>query len=102
PIALIERDFPVLLFMPPGKTFNELRKLVVRLQELRAETMVICSDSARLPKAVRAVKVPGAIPEIYTPIPYIIPGQLFTAFLARVKRLDADRPRSLQLVTKTI
>lgn len=102
PIALIERDFPVLLFMPPGKTFNELRKLVVRLQELRAETMVICSDSARLPKAVRAVKVSGAIPEIYTPIPYIIPGQLFAASLARVKRLDADRPRSLQLVTKTI
>ncbi|MGH9377185.1 MAG: SIS domain-containing protein [Terriglobia bacterium] len=102
PIALIERDFPVLLFMPPGKTFNELRKLAIRLQGLRAETVVICSDAARLPKAARAVQVPGAISELYTPIPYIIPGQLFAAFLARVKRLDADRPRSLQLVTRTI
>lgn len=102
PIALIERDFPVLLFMPPGKISNELRKLAGRLQELRAETLVICSQGARVPRAARAVRVPGAIPELYTPIPYIIPGQLFAASLARVKRLDADRPRSLQLVTKTI
>lgn len=102
PIALIERDFPVLIFMPPGKTAGELRKLAHRLRELRAETLVLCSPSARLPPGARAVRVPGAMPEIYTPIPYIIPGQLFAASLARVKGLDGDRPRSLKLVTQTI
>jgi glucosamine--fructose-6-phosphate aminotransferase (isomerizing) len=46
--------------------------------------------------------VPGKIPEIYTPIPYIIPGQLFAALLAEIKGLDPDKPRSLNIVTQTV
>jgi glutamine---fructose-6-phosphate transaminase (isomerizing) len=102
PIALIERDFPVLMFMPPGKTFGELRKLVARLKGLRAETIVISSEAARLKDATRLIRVPGELPEIYTPIPYIIPGQIFAALLAEVKGLDPDKPRSLQIVTRTV
>jgi glucosamine--fructose-6-phosphate aminotransferase (isomerizing) len=46
---------------------------------------------------------PGALPdEIYTPIPYIIPAQLFAASLAEVKRLDPDRPRTLSKVTQNL
>lgn len=102
PIALIERDFPVIVFMPPGRTEAELGKLLRRLQALRAETLVICSSAARAPKSAGAIRVPGAMPELYTPIPYIIPGQLFAESLARVKHLDGDRPRSLELVTRTV
>lgn len=102
PIAMIERDFPVLIFMPPGKTFEELRRLLTRLKGLRAETVVISSEAARLPGATRVLRAPGNIPEIYTPIPYIIPGQIFAASLAEVKGLDADKPRSLKIVTRTI
>ncbi len=102
PIALIERDFPVLIFMPPGKTFHHLKRLADRLRRLRAETLVISSDGVPIPSAVRAMRVPGSIPEIYTPIPYIVPGQLFAALLAEVKGLDPDKPRSLQIVTRTV
>ncbi|MDE3178322.1 MAG: SIS domain-containing protein [Acidobacteriota bacterium] len=102
PIALIERDFPVLIFMPPGKTFHELRKLLDRLDSLRAESLAITSDDAKLPAAVRAIRLPGDIPEIYTPIPYIVPGQILAASLASLKGLDADKPRSLQIVTRTV
>jgi glucosamine--fructose-6-phosphate aminotransferase (isomerizing) len=42
------------------------------------------------------------MPEIYTPIPYIIPGQIFAALLAEVKGIDPDHPRSLHIVTKTV
>lgn len=102
PIALIERDFPVLIFMPPGKAFRELERLVERLRRLRAETLVISSAGVRLPPATRAIRVPGSIPEVYTPIPYIVPGQLFAALLAEVKGLDPDKPRSLARVTRTL
>ncbi|MGH9449692.1 MAG: SIS domain-containing protein [Terriglobia bacterium] len=102
PIAMIERDFPVFIFIPLGKSFNELKKLVERLKGLRAETLVITSPDAKLPAATRTIRVPGAVPELYSPIPYIIPGQLFAAALANVKGLDADKPRSLQIVTRTI
>jgi glucosamine--fructose-6-phosphate aminotransferase (isomerizing) len=37
-----------------------------------------------------------------TPIPYIVPAQLFAASLATRKGLDPDRPRTLSKVTLTI
>lgn len=102
PIAMIERDFPVILFAPPGKTFAGQRQMTNRLARLRAETIAITSADARLPGATRTISVPGRIPEIYSAIPYIVPGQLFAAQLAEVKGLDPDRPRSLQIVTQTL
>lgn len=102
PIALVERDFPVFVLMPPGKTFNDLRNLVGRLQGLRADTLVISSAQARLPARTRAIRLPGSIQEIYSPIPYVVPGQIFTALLAEVKGIDPDKPRSLHIVTRTV
>lgn len=102
PIALIERDFPVMILMPPGKVFADLKKLAERLRKLRAETLVISSAHARLPAVTRAIRLPGSIPEIYTPIPYIVPGQLFAASLAEVKGFDPDNPRSLEILTHTV
>jgi len=102
PVALIERDFPVIILMPPGKVFSDLRKLAERLRKLRAETLLISSTGVRLPLSTRTILVPGQIPEIYTPIPYIVPGQIFSALLAEVKGIDPDKPRSLQIVTRTV
>lgn len=102
PIALVEQGFPVWMFMPPGKTLHDLRQLAERLRQLRAETVVISSTGVRVPAFAWAIRVPGNIPETYTPIPYIVPGQLFAALLAEAKGLDPDKPRSLKLVTRTI
>ena len=102
PVALIERDFPVIILMPPGKVFCDLRSLADRLRKLRAETLLISSTGVRLPASTRTILVPGQIPEIYTPIPYIVPGQIFSALLAGVKGIDPDKPRSLHIVTRTV
>jgi glucosamine--fructose-6-phosphate aminotransferase (isomerizing) len=102
PIAMIERDFPVLVFMPPGKTFRELFKLTARLHALKADTLVFSSAKARLPGHARVIRIPDPVPEIYTPIPYVVPGQLFAALLAEVKGLNPDKPRELRIVTRTI
>jgi len=102
PIAMIERDFPALLFMPPGKTFRELLKLTARLHALRADTLVFSSSNARIPGAARVIRIPDSVPEIYTPIPYIVPGQIFAALLAEAKGLDPDKPRELNIVTRTV
>jgi len=102
PIAMIERDFPVILFAPQGKTFAGQRQLAKRLAGLHAETITITSADASLPGTTRTIRVPGKIPEIYSAIPYVVPGQLFAARLAEVKGLDPDRPRSLKIVTQTL
>jgi glucosamine--fructose-6-phosphate aminotransferase (isomerizing) len=102
PVAMIEADFPVIVFAPPGKTFSDMRRLTQQLRALRAETLVISSEASILRRATRALQIPVRIDEFLAPIPYIIPGQLFAAMLAGVKGLSPDRPRSLKKVTKTL
>ena len=102
PIALIERNFASFMFMPPGKTLKDLQGLTKRLAKLGAEVVAITGADTRIPGATRVIRVPGNIPEIYSPIPYIVPGQIFAALLAEVKGLNPDAPRSLRIVTQTI
>ncbi len=102
PVAMVEEDFPVIAFAPPGKTFNDMLQLTKQLRRLKAETLVISSEAAILKWATRPLLIPQRIDEFLAPIPYIIPAQLFAAMLAEIKGLTPDRPRSLQKVTKTL
>jgi glucosamine--fructose-6-phosphate aminotransferase (isomerizing) len=102
PIALIERDFPAFVFMPPGKTFKNMRELTGRLRQLHAEVVAFTGPKVNVPSATRVIRVPGDMPEIYSPIPYIVPGQIFAALLAEIKGIDPDKPRSLHIVTQTV
>jgi len=102
PVAMIEQDFPVVVFAPPGKTFKDMLNLTRRLKQLKAETLVISSEKSIIQFATRSVPIPERISEFLTPIPYIVPAQLFAAMLAEVKGLSPDRPRSLKKVTKTL
>jgi len=102
PIALIAHRFPAFLFAPPGRTLSGMKELLGMLTKLGAETVVISSETALLKAATRPIEIPTRISEMLSPIPYIIPGQIFAALLAEAKGLSPDRPRSLAKVTKTL
>jgi glucosamine--fructose-6-phosphate aminotransferase (isomerizing) len=102
PIAMIERGFPAFLFAPPGKTLAGMKDLLSKLTRLGAETVVISSESAVLNRASRALEIRERISEMLSPIPYIIPAQMFAALLAKAKGLSPDSPRSLAKVTRTV
>jgi glucosamine--fructose-6-phosphate aminotransferase (isomerizing) len=102
PIAMIESDFPVILFVPPGKTYRDMKRLAERVRKLRAENLIISAEGVRLPAQSNAIRIPATIPEVYTPIPYIVPGQIFACLLAELKGIDPDKPRSLKIVTRTL
>jgi glucosamine--fructose-6-phosphate aminotransferase (isomerizing) len=102
PVALVERHFPTFLFAPPGPALNGIRELMSRLNDLHADTLVITSDAETARLATRSIQMPGEIQESLSPIPYIIPAQLFAALLAEAKGLDPDKPRSLSKVTRTL
>ncbi len=115
PIAMLEAGFPVFLFAPAGVTWPGLRELLSRLAKLKTETLVItdrsspaASRQALADRLAYQVCIPVALSararprDLYTPLPYIVPAQLFAAHLAEVKGLDADRPRTLKKVTRTL
>ncbi len=104
PIAMIEPNFPLFLFAPSGPTWPSMQEMLTRLRGLKAETVVITDrrNPAAANLASRVISIPARIPEIYSPIPYIIPAQLFAAALAVEKNLDPDRPRALSKITRTM
>lgn len=112
PIAMLEASFPVFLFAPPGVTWPGLRELIGRLAQIRTETVIISDQSnqaqVRSVSSGRGVFLPVKLKhksgpaDLYTPIPYIVPAQLFAAYLATVKGLDPDKPRALKKVTRTL
>lgn len=111
PIAMVEHSFPSFLFAPSGVTWTGIKQMLEKLHTLKAETLVITDRGNRevASLAERVVTVPakltrrGKLPEdVYTPVPYVIPAQLFAACLAAEKGLDPDQPRTLSKVTRTL
>jgi glucosamine--fructose-6-phosphate aminotransferase (isomerizing) len=104
PIAMVEPNFPAFLFSASGPARHSIREMLIRLRGLEAETVVIRDQSspAAAKLASRVITIPARIEELYTPIPYIIPAQLFSAALAAEKNLDPDRPRTIEKVTRTL
>ena len=102
PIAMVQRDFPVIMFAPPGKVFRDMMNLLARLRDLQADTLVISSEKSALRRAGCGIEIPSRIPDLYSAIPYVIPGQILAEKLSLLKGLSPDRPRSLTKVTKTI
>ncbi len=102
PLAVVERRFPVIMFAPSGVTKKGNLDLLKRLQELKADSLSITNDAEIASLSSRYIAMSSQIDESLSPIPFIIPAQLFAALLAKTKGLDADAPRSLSKVTKTI
>lgn len=110
PIAMVEEGFPVFVFVPPGPTAGETDKLITRLRQARAETIGIgpssMLDGLRLSHRIElsgsTLHSTGLPDDILTPIPAIVPAQMFAAHLAAAKGLDPDKPRMLSKVTQTL
>jgi len=101
PIAAVERDFPVLLFAFAGRTLGHLRAVAGGLRRRGAELMIVSNERRALENATVGVYLPIAVDEILSPIPAIVPGQLFAYYLSVARGLDPDQPRGLRKVTQT-
>ena len=81
-----------------------MAQLLGRIDATTGESLIITDKSNKeaFNSKRRGIRIPAAIPELYTPIPYIIPAQLFAGYLAAERGLDPDQPRSLSKVTRTL
>jgi glucosamine--fructose-6-phosphate aminotransferase (isomerizing) len=104
PIALVEPSFPVFAFAPPGVTWPSMDATLAKLQGLQAEIVAVTDPANREvgARATRVIRLPRRLPEVLTPIPYIVPAQLFAGCLAAQKGLNPDQPRTLHKVTLTM
>ncbi|WP_030903756.1 glutamine--fructose-6-phosphate transaminase (isomerizing) [Streptomyces sp. NRRL F-5126] len=100
PIALIERDLPVVVVVPSPRGRSVLHgKIVSNIQEIRARgarTVVIAEegDESVLPYADHLVRVP-ATPALLQPLVATVPLQVFACELATARGNEVDQPRNL-------
>jgi glucosamine--fructose-6-phosphate aminotransferase (isomerizing) len=104
PIALVEAGFPVFAFAPPGVTWGSIGEVLAKLKKVGAEIVAITDSGNRQVDAcaTKVIRLPRKLKEVLTPIPYIVPAQLFAAYLAVQKGLDPDRPRTLHKITPNL
>ena len=102
PVAMLERDFPVLAIAPGGPVFDDTLALLSRLtKDQRVELLVISDRDEALGLADTAFRIPAGLPEWLTPIAAIAAAQLFCYHVTRAKGLDTESPRGLKKVTLT-
>lgn len=101
PIATVSRGSPVIVVAPSGKVKKDISSLIDQMKLTGAELIILSDQSDILKKASVKFQMPLRIPEWLTPIPYVIPGQLFALQLTKEKQLPIDQPLGLTKVTET-
>ncbi|QBI21943.1 SIS domain-containing protein [Egibacter rhizosphaerae] len=94
PIAVIERDFPVLAFDAPGPAAEDMSALRAELAERGARMLRVGVGAGQLP-------VPEGLAEPFVAIPGVVRAQQLARELALARGLEPDAPVGLRKVTPT-
>ncbi len=95
PVALARRGLLGIVLSPPGaRAAVELESLAVRLAAQGAGVLRIG------PSGHNRIPVPE-VPELFSPLVAILPGQLLALHLALARGLDPDAPPGLRKITET-
>lgn len=97
PISLIEPGFPVVFICAKDGTHKTLIGNIMEMKARGASIIAIVEEGDEEIKALADdyVEVPRGIPEVLSPIPFVIPLQFLAYYLAVEKGLNPDMPRNL-------
>lgn len=98
PISLIEPGFPVIFICPKDGVTH--KTLIGNIMEMKARGASIISIVEEGDEEIKRlsddyIEVPKGIPEVLSPIPFVIPLQLFAYYMALEKGVNPDMPRNL-------
>jgi glucosamine--fructose-6-phosphate aminotransferase (isomerizing) len=97
PISLIENGFPVVFICPKDDTHKTVVSNIMEMKARGASVIIVMEegDEELRKLADETIEVPKGIPEILSPVLYVIPLQLFAYQMAIERKLDPDKPRNL-------
>jgi glucosamine--fructose-6-phosphate aminotransferase (isomerizing) len=97
PISLIEEGFPVVFICPNDTTRKEMIGNIMEMKARGADIIAIIEEGDEEIKKLAddCVEIPKGVPEVLTPIPFVIPLQLFAYYMALEQGCDPDMPKNL-------
>ncbi|MEM1542505.1 MAG: glutamine--fructose-6-phosphate transaminase (isomerizing) [Candidatus Bathyarchaeia archaeon] len=97
PISLIQPGVPVIFVCPPDETRKTLMGNIMEMKARGAEIIAIIEEGDEEVKEMTDdyIEIIGGIPEVLSPIPYVVPLQLFAYYMALEHGRDPDKPRNL-------
>jgi len=97
PISVIEEGVPVIFLCPRGETRKGIVGSIMEMKARGARIISVCEEGDKeiIDLSDDVVEMPRGIPDVLSPISYVVPLQLFAYHLAVRKGLDPDKPRNL-------
>jgi len=97
PISLVEPGFPVVFVCPKDETHKTVIGNIMEMKARGASIIAVVEEGDEEIKnlADDYVEVPKGIPEVLSPIPFVIPLQLLAYYMAVERGYNPDMPRNL-------
>ncbi len=97
PISIIEEGVTCIFICPQGETRPHIIGSIMEMKSRGARIISVCEEGDEDIKRIsdQVIEMPKGIPELLSPLVYIIPMQLLAYKLAVMKGLDPDMPRNL-------
>ncbi len=97
PISLIEPGFPVIFVCPKDDTRKTIVGNIMEMKARGASIIAVVEEGDEEVKGLADdyIEIPRGMPEVLSPIPYVIPQQLFAYYMAVERNCDPDQPRNL-------
>lgn len=101
PVALASPAIPLLVFRPDGPMGAALDGSVDHARAAGARPWVVGGLELAGDAGPRALALPADLPEVLTPLAFVLPGQLLAEAVAIRRGMDPDAPLGLTKVTRT-
>lgn len=97
PISLVEPGFPVVFVCAKDGTHKTLIGNIMEMKARGASIIAIVEEGDEEIKKLADdyIEVPKDIPEVLSPVPFVVPLQLLAYYMAVERGLNPDRPRNL-------
>jgi glucosamine--fructose-6-phosphate aminotransferase (isomerizing) len=96
-VTPIQDGQPVIFICPPDDTRMILRRDIRAMQARGARVIAVVEETDRGTQQLvdDYFTIPAGVPPILSPIPYVVPLQLFAYYMAVERGVDPDKPRNL-------
>jgi len=97
PISLVESGFPVVFICPKDDTHKTIIGNIMEMKARGASIIAIIEEGDEETKRLADdyIEISKGFPEVLSPVPYIVPLQLFAYYMAVERGCDPDMPRNL-------